>query len=229
MSYYPAVPRYIEDSYANIPAASSVTPGSIFRVSDGGGVRFMSDGTNWIILGTQPYQPVELVQDKTVGNTTTETSLLSLLSPPMTIPNGMLTSGRVFRFTAGGGIDHAATAGDTLSFRMYLDGVNPGGLVFTMDATLRTGREWLAEGIIEIRSTPTAVLAGDYTQMLHMESVNAVGTSQPDVKMAGNAGSGTSAIAIGTGARSFDFTAQWSVAKASNIVRCKYWSLEVVK
>lgn len=138
------------------------------------------------------------IQDKTVQNTTAETSVIGSLAGSVDLIANFLEIGSVLRISGGG--HYNSVGGDTLLFRVTLGGVTilDSG-AFTVPAVTTGG--WWYEIILTCREA----------------GVVGVGTLQYGIAHETLRSAGPSYIDYGT-ALSIDVTAQWSAANVSNVL-----------
>ena len=153
--------------------------------------------------------------DITVGNTVTETSVITGAtgSGSPTLSAGFFTAGKTIRVVVWG--YHSATAAPTIEWKMKL------GAVTVLDTTAvasnnSTNQEILAQGYITCRTTGamgTFFSQGRYEELTHLDS-QMVNTAAATVDT--------------TASQLLDVTVQWGTAAIGNTVTVTNVSIEVV-
>jgi hypothetical protein len=158
--------------------------------------------------------------DVTVGNTTTETSLLGTGIGSVTLPANFYKGGRHIRLKAGGYYSTNSTA-PTLELRFMHDTtiLVTTGTPYVLPASVTNGA-WRLEVTATCRSTGVNGNVMPHGMFEYKENTDALYAMEMIT---------TSAVTINTTvAQAIDLTAEWSAAETDNEIVCQYLTIEAV-
>lgn len=176
------------------------------------------NGNTWSALGVGCI----FVQtaNKTIVNTTTETTLIGAGVGSVTLPANLLRAGKSIRITARG-INSTGPAAGTLTFRAKLGGTNVCASPSNAATNNLVNRGWR--------------IAVDIT----CRTVGATGTVRAQGSIYRSTGAGTSntwmlvstsdTVINTTTVLAINVTAQWGTASASNTITCTNLTIEILK
>lgn len=217
----PAQAQVTSSLYApgsNIPAGAPGAPveGSVWTDSSQkalavyvGGVAQKLDATLFSQISTQ-----------TVGNTTTETSILGTGTGAKTLPANLLTPGKVLRLKVRGVYSTAAIL-PTLTVRVKLGGVTLASQAITNLIVAATNSAFSGEIDIKCRTAGASGTVDAFGALTYSISGSTRGFAELNTAL-------TPVVVDTTAALPLDATVQWSAASASNTVSSLTATVQVI-